>query len=530
MDLRSAEWSVCVAVRPLRGNHLTICSQRDQLIAIDICMDRLYAAPLLFRLRCKESANALACKLHEIARGSCHRDAPSALLPLSNGQTAALSIGKLEIAATRRDEARRRDYHHGNVEHCDDSAVRCVYHEAVCHGNGNGVRNTCHTLSSSCAEGTSPSSHSAEENGVCRSTPSLGDSPCQRHSNAQPITDRRHTSSHRNHENGYDDVIGPCGDDGDVSADCNGERGSCRRISLCDGVGTCTGTCQCSGDAMTRRDHCEQCHNATDAVQNGELPRHSRAVQFNHITPTNQHQTGDSHHAAASSPCARTRCTQREGQTCPSTSLTRNHSRAQQLAMPMAKAYLRDCGETCVDRAKNPAAWRCTRSLIIETATKHAAESGSDTGMLVLCVSSLSPVVFVGTSDWRWYRRLLLLVLRKAQVDSLLAWFSTLGGAHSALGDCLPEHAHHAESVSLTQLRLSLKIGDAGLISRCYLFLALSYLQQSRLRQAKLIIRSQRAWIRSSRFLREDSKLFALFTATRNKLRSLVQQQQQQRK
>ena len=327
---------------------------------------------------------------------------PVALLPLSNGQTAALSIGKLEIAATRRDKTRRRDYHHGDVEHCDDSAVHCVYHEAVCDGDGNGVRNTCHTSSSSCAEGTSPSSHSAEENGVCRSMPSLGDSPCQRHSNAQPITGRRHTSSHRNHENGYDDVIGPCGDDGDVSADCNGERGSCRQISLCDGVGTCTGTCHCSGDAMTRRDHCEQCHNATDAVQNGELPRHSRAVQFNHITPTNQHQTGDSHHAAASSPCARTRCAEREGQTCPSTSLTCNHSRAQRLAMPMANAYLHDCGETCVDRANDPAAWQCTRSLIIETATKHAAESGSDTGMLVICVTSVSPVVFVGTSDWRW--------------------------------------------------------------------------------------------------------------------------------
>ena len=45
--------------------------------------------------------------------------------------------------------------------------------------------------------------------------------------------------------------------------------------------------------------------------------------------------------------------------------------------------------------------------------------------------------------------RVCSILVRIVRIESLLAWFSTLGGAHSALGDCLPEHVRFLHAVFL---------------------------------------------------------------------------------
>lgn len=102
----------------------------------------------------------------------------------------------------------------------------------------------------------------------------------------------------------------------------------------------------------------------------------------------------------------------------------------------------------------------------------------------------------------------------RRELDSALAWLSTLGGAFSALGDNF-EHcvsilnfshrylwnlnmsmkillqAVMAGRISISQFRIALKLGDPQTISRCRLFYAVSLIQRSDLRLARYIIEDE---------------------------------------
>ncbi|KAG4080754.1 hypothetical protein HA402_005934 [Bradysia odoriphaga] len=79
----------------------------------------------------------------------------------------------------------------------------------------------------------------------------------------------------------------------------------------------------------------------------------------------------------------------------------------------------------------------------------------------------------------------------KVELDHLLSWLSTLGGAFSALGDSKTNCAEIAGKISFYQLKLGLQFGDPLIVARSKLFVSLSLIQRGRLRLAKRIIRQQ---------------------------------------
>ena len=118
---------------------------------------------------------------------------------------------------------------------------------------------------------------------------------------------------------------------------------------------------------------------------------------------------------------------------------------------------------------------------------------------------------------------MLRLLLASAQPRMLMAWCSTLGGAHSSLGEVLHTHvsmflhtqihtdrlthnfihthththfnppplpqAEQAGVMSQRQLVLASAMGDLNLVCRCRLYAAFSLLQRGQLHKAARIIR-----------------------------------------
>ncbi|XP_014241544.1 uncharacterized protein F58A4.6 [Cimex lectularius] len=97
--------------------------------------------------------------------------------------------------------------------------------------------------------------------------------------------------------------------------------------------------------------------------------------------------------------------------------------------------------------------------------------------------------------------------LERREVDHAMAWFSTLGGAFSALGDCLDYCAVMAGKISLQQFKLALRLNDPFLIARCRLYLSLSLIQQGYFKEAKRIILSQYAFATKDNY---DQKLISM--------------------
>ncbi|CAG5133183.1 unnamed protein product [Candidula unifasciata] len=87
--------------------------------------------------------------------------------------------------------------------------------------------------------------------------------------------------------------------------------------------------------------------------------------------------------------------------------------------------------------------------------------------------------------DYAWSRRILGLVNKHVVLEEGFAWLSTLGGAHSSLGETFIHHAEQAGKISGQQLRLAIELGNESLIARCYIFWAWSLLQRGLLRRCK---------------------------------------------
>ncbi len=102
---------------------------------------------------------------------------------------------------------------------------------------------------------------------------------------------------------------------------------------------------------------------------------------------------------------------------------------------------------------------------------------------------------------------------KKVKYDGYWAFFSTLGGAYSSLGEECIEHvilnisliikivfyylleyekykkAQNAEVISLKQLTLAKAFDDPNAICRCKLFLSFSFIQLGKYKQAKIILK-----------------------------------------
>ncbi|XP_023309555.2 uncharacterized protein F58A4.6 [Lucilia cuprina] len=99
--------------------------------------------------------------------------------------------------------------------------------------------------------------------------------------------------------------------------------------------------------------------------------------------------------------------------------------------------------------------------------------------------------------DWKWNRMLAVILWEKIEIEYLMSWLSTLGGAFSALGEQFSKCAEMAGKISQKQLMIGIKLGDPFLQSRCKLFYSISLIQTGRLRSAKYIIRQQYNFARS---------------------------------
>lgn len=73
----------------------------------------------------------------------------------------------------------------------------------------------------------------------------------------------------------------------------------------------------------------------------------------------------------------------------------------------------------------------------------------------------------------------------------MMSWLSTLGGAFSALGDYFENRAEIAGKISLQQMKLALRLGDPGIISRCLLYLSISLIQKHKFKVAQRIVKAQ---------------------------------------
>lgn len=111
--------------------------------------------------------------------------------------------------------------------------------------------------------------------------------------------------------------------------------------------------------------------------------------------------------------------------------------------------------------------------------------------------------------------RALALTWEKVEIENLMSWLSTLGGAFSALGDsfekCVREiktvpmfldsktnffficfhQAERAGRISVYQLKLALRSGDPTIVSRCKLYYSISLIQKGQLKAAKRLVLQQ---------------------------------------
>lgn len=77
------------------------------------------------------------------------------------------------------------------------------------------------------------------------------------------------------------------------------------------------------------------------------------------------------------------------------------------------------------------------------------------------------------------------------ELEYIMSWLSTLGGAFSALGDYDYDRASIAGRISLNQLCLAFRIGDPMTTAQCYLYLSISLIQQHKFKAAKRLIKEQ---------------------------------------
>lgn len=87
-----------------------------------------------------------------------------------------------------------------------------------------------------------------------------------------------------------------------------------------------------------------------------------------------------------------------------------------------------------------------------------------------------------------------VLIWEQLEVDHMMSWLSTLGGAFSALGDYFEEKSEIAGKISMQQLKLAIRLADPTLTSRCLLYFSISLIQKHKFKLAQRIIRSQFAF------------------------------------
>eukprot|EP00037_Helgoeca_nana_P034092 m.420522 g.420522 ORF g.420522 m.420522 type:complete len:177 (-) comp32576_c0_seq1:1197-1727(-) len=151
-------------------------------------------------------------------------------------------------------------------------------------------------------------------------------------------------------------------------------------------------------------------------------------------------------------------------------------------------------------------------------------ESQGETEAAAETVTTTAIVPFVGPA-WepasrqaiRWSRVLIGYETRVSKLRVATLWFSTLGGAYSALGDARQSHSLKALQLAQIQLRLATALGDDGLAARCRLFVAWSKIQAGDLVAAATIVaREERRALPTGS--RPDPQLLQMCAAAQQKI------------
>jgi Domain of unknown function (DUF4807) len=124
-------------------------------------------------------------------------------------------------------------------------------------------------------------------------------------------------------------------------------------------------------------------------------------------------------------------------------------------------------------------------------------------------------LTFQISRGYRVYR----IVWEKIEIEHMLSWLSTLGGAFSALGDYFLDRASIAGKISIKQLHLAMRIGDPFIITRCLLFLSIALMQRGHLRSSKHLLRRQYEF--AKQHVDYDQKLFNMCLGIHTKLQYL---------
>lgn len=81
-----------------------------------------------------------------------------------------------------------------------------------------------------------------------------------------------------------------------------------------------------------------------------------------------------------------------------------------------------------------------------------------------------------------------LKIWEQVELEDALHWLSTLGGAYSNLGDHSLDYAKKAGENAFKQMRVALRSSDPLVVYKCWLFVAMSLMQQKELKKSKAII------------------------------------------
>lgn len=79
-------------------------------------------------------------------------------------------------------------------------------------------------------------------------------------------------------------------------------------------------------------------------------------------------------------------------------------------------------------------------------------------------------------------------LFKAIELEDATHWLSTLGGAYSNLGEGSISFAHKACTNALHQMKIALRSEDPSIIHRCWLYVAMSLMQQGKLLSSRRII------------------------------------------
>eukprot|EP00794_Sanderia_malayensis_P011975 gene11975-13212_t len=148
-------------------------------------------------------------------------------------------------------------------------------------------------------------------------------------------------------------------------------------------------------------------------------------------------------------------------------------------------------GPKCSNNSRSCAEIKFTK--VKETAIQKNAKS-----TLKIKLVSTSATIYCIVPETKWSSLLLPLVVQRLNLEYVMACLSTLGGAHSSLGENSKFHAKLAGMMSVKQLAIAAKLDNPILASHCRLYYAHSLIQTGTYKTACHIIRKEFKFATSS--------------------------------